>query len=233
MLANCAVNHWFDRDSGNKIVVAPAHVVVCSECAPSWRSAVRTEGPSPKAEASEWFQPSRLNLTRASETERTLHTPPNSNKMSQGGYGNPYARPGPKPADPQFGKCAGCGGGRFLWQPKQGRYAGQSLISCCLPFEQRQGACREYQPVNMNTGHSAPAPVNDGSYPGGWSSVPAGYSQVPQPLGTPLVPEPPQGQPSPNLEQALHAWCEQMHEMGAMLAENIRLLTALQPKQAQ
>lgn len=201
-----------------------ACVVCCCGLSVRHRGGQRS---GPKPEASALFQPSRLNLTRASETKRRTHS--TRNLMSQ--YGNPYARPtnAPKPAEPQFGKCAGCGGGRFLWKPTSGKYVGQSLIACCLPFDQRQGACRQYEPYNGQTGH--PAPVNDGSYPGGWSSVPAGYSQVPQPLGTPLVPEPPTQNPS--FEQALHAWCEQMHEMGAMLAENIRLLTALQPKPAQ
>ena len=144
----------------------------------------------------------------------------------------PYAQQpaAPKQPNPAFGQCAGCGGGRYLWQPKSGKYEGQSLIACCLPFEQRQGACREYMAADMQTGHPAPRPAimtydND---PGSGNHLQGGQSMQTGHPGHPgaLVPAPEPSTPS-GLEAALGRYCEQMHEMVTHQAEIGRLLSQI------
>ncbi len=144
----------------------------------------------------------------------------------------PNARPGPYQArappqpNPQFGQCAGCGGGKYLYQPKSGTRAGRSFIVCCKPFEERQGACQTLEEVNMDTGRPAPQMQADANY-GGWSQVPA----PPAPAAAPAASYP----MAPDFMSALHAYSEQNQEIVTHLAENVRLLTQiveeLRPKQ--
>lgn len=142
----------------------------------------------------------------------------------------PYQQRAPPQPNPQFGACAGCGGGKYLWQPKQGGRAGRSFIVCCRPYEERQGACQTLEEVNVATGQPiAPQAAQDAQYGSITVTNPnyQGASSIPAP--EPLHPQ------APDFTSALHAWSEQMHEMVAHLAENVRLLTQvveeLRPKQ--
>lgn len=114
-----------------------------------------------------------------------------------------------------------------MWQPKSGARAGGSFAVCCKPYDERQGACRDLQEVDVNTGHPiVPQMQADANY-GGWSQVPAPPAPAPAPAASyPMAPD---------FMSALHAYSEQNQEIVTHLAENVRLLTQiveeLRPKQ--
>lgn len=137
----------------------------------------------------------------------------------------PYQQRAPPQPNPQFGTCAGCGGGRTLWQPKSGGRAGRSFIVCCRPYEERQGACQTLEEINAANGQPvAPQyPLQDAQYASITITNPNYQSQESHASAIPAPPLHPQ---APDFVSALHVWCEQNQEMITHLAENVRLLTA-------